>query len=243
MTTMAPMSSTIARVSRNTRTCDGSPGPIERERAQDERDVRRHDDAPAVRALATGVDGDVQQRRDHHPAEGGERRDRGRAAVAQLPQRELPADLQRDDVEEEHHQPVVDPVLQVLGDVRRADADRGLRVPQVDVGVLQRRVRPDEGDDRRQEQERRAPGLRVQELLQRPRDVARPAARVLLRAFHCESSRKRSASARKKSARVTMPVTRPSSTMGTTSTRWCRKISASWASDGSAPISTWSVVM
>jgi len=78
----------------------------------------------------------------------------------------------------------------------------------------------------------------VQEVPQRAREVARPEARVRARGAHADSSRNRSASARKKSVRVTTPATRPSSTTGTTSTRWCRKISASSASEASGPTST-----
>ena len=54
---------------------------------------------------------------------------------------------------------------------------------------------------------------------------------------------RRSASARLKSSRVTMPVTRPPSTIGMISTRWCRKISASSVSEKSSPTSMCSVFM
>ena len=57
------------------------------------------------------------------------------AALAQLAHVELAPRLQPDDEEEEHHQAVVDPVAQVLGEHVAADADSQLGAPQAAVGV------------------------------------------------------------------------------------------------------------
>ena len=102
----------------------------EREHPERERRVGRHRDAPAVRRVAAGVEREVDAAiGDRHPAERGEHRQRDAAALAQLAHVELAPRLQADDEEEEHHQAVVDPVAQVLGERVAADADRELGPP------------------------------------------------------------------------------------------------------------------
>ena len=69
-----------------------------------------------------GVEREVDRDRDDHPAEPGEQRQREAAALAQLADVELAPRLEPDDEEEERHQPVVDPVAEVLRDPVAADA-------------------------------------------------------------------------------------------------------------------------
>ena len=68
-------------------------------------------------------DRDVERGRDHHAADGGHDRQRGGLGVAQVAVDQLVLDLEPDDEEEDHHQGVVDPVLQRLLEVQRADVE------------------------------------------------------------------------------------------------------------------------
>ena len=74
---MAPMSSTIASVSRKSFRLDGTRGAEQREHADRERDVGGHRDGPAVETVAAEVDGDEQQRGHDHAAERGDGGQRG----------------------------------------------------------------------------------------------------------------------------------------------------------------------
>jgi hypothetical protein len=58
-----------------------------------------------------------QRRRQHHPADGGDRGQRRPAGIAELTDDQFALDLQADDEEEHRHQAVVDPVLKVLADL------------------------------------------------------------------------------------------------------------------------------
>ena len=69
------------------------------------------------------------------------------------------------------HQAVVDPVAEVLGDLRVADPDGEHGVPQRDVGVRQRRVRPQQREQRRAEQQAGAPRLVGEERADRLREL------------------------------------------------------------------------
>jgi hypothetical protein len=88
---------------------------------------------------------------------------RGGATVAQLAPGELALDLQPDDEEEQRHQAVVDPVLQVL--VNPGDVHVG--GPEREVGVTRGRVGPDDGHDGGGEQHDAARRLVMEELRQR----------------------------------------------------------------------------
>ena len=104
----------------------GRAGAHQREHAEGEGGVGRDRDPPALRRVARRVEGQVERRRHHDPRAGGERRDPQAHPVGQLAHRHLAAHLEPHDEEEEHHQPVVDPVLEVLGDGVVAEADREL---------------------------------------------------------------------------------------------------------------------
>ena len=119
------------------------------EHADGHRDVGGHRDAPAVDGVAAGVDREVDQGGDQHPADRGDGRERGASGLPQLALDELALDLEPDDEEEQRHQPVVDPLAQ--RQVERATSDAHVEVcgPQVDVARLPRRVGPDQRDDGR----------------------------------------------------------------------------------------------
>src|SRR5215203_1148684 len=99
MTTMAPMSSTIANVNRNTLRDAGALAD-EREDTDGERDVGRHRDAPASSAGPTGVERDEQQCGHDHAAQGAQDRQHRGAGVAKVAMDELAFDLQAGDEEE-----------------------------------------------------------------------------------------------------------------------------------------------
>ena len=114
-------------------------------------------------AASTRVDQQVEECRDDHASERRRNGHRGKAAVGQVPDQDLALYLERDQKEEPGHQQVVDPVAQVLLDLDVASADPQARVPdalvpgRVDVG-------PDQGRDRRNEQEKSAARLKADEL-------------------------------------------------------------------------------
>ncbi len=158
----------------------GELRPDERERPEGERGVGRHRRSPAVGRRVTRVDHEIDRDGHGHPAEPGEQRQGEAPALAQLPQVELAARLEADDEEEERHQPVVQPVLEVLRDPRVADVNRQHGRP--DVGIRRRvDVHPDERRDRRGEEEDRTARLGSEELAQRRADVARPGSAFLHR--------------------------------------------------------------
>ena len=171
------MSSTIASVSRNTPHC---------RRARGRRAARARPTANAMSVAIGDPPARARRRRRRrsrrratpatdHAAERGERRQRrGARGRAARPIDELALDLQPDDEEEERHQPVVDPVVQVE---REPEPMRSCLVPEVLVGVAQRGVGPDQRDDRRGEQQRAARRPPSWRNSQRP-GRSRPAARV-----------------------------------------------------------------
>ena len=154
------------------------PAAEQAEDADRHRDVGGHRDAPAFGTVAAGVDRHVDQRRHDHPAEGGDGGERRPAGAAQLALDQLALDLEADDEEEDGHQTFVDPLLQVEIEGVIAEGDGQIGVPEVEVGVLPRRVRPDQGDHRGDDEDDAAGGLGVEELAQR-RDDARAGPAVL----------------------------------------------------------------
>jgi hypothetical protein len=95
---IAPRSSTIASVSRNSREDDGDR----------EGDVGGHRDSPTPRGFRAGVEERVDERGHHHAADGSDDRQCGSTTVAQLSEDELALDLERDHEEEDRHEAVVD---------------------------------------------------------------------------------------------------------------------------------------
>ena len=166
---IAPMSSTIASVSSNDFSDARRVRGGQREHAQGERDVGRHRHAPAT-GRRPSSDRHVHERRHDHPADRCERGQHRGPSIAQLAGDHLSLDLQPDEQEEECHQPVVDPEPEVLVERPRADAHRDARQPQLVVGVLPGRVGPQQRHDHRGEQQDRARGRGLQELLEGPED-------------------------------------------------------------------------
>ena len=140
----------------------GAARPEQRQDAEHERGVGRHDDAPAGTGRAGAVDRQVDRGRDEQPAERAERRGRDVPAVAQLPDADLAGDLEADDQEEQRHGGVVDPVPEVERELEVPDADRGRGVPEGGVALRPGRVRPGQRHDGRDQQECGAARLRAE---------------------------------------------------------------------------------
>ncbi len=119
----------------------------------------------------------VDQGRDEHAAQRRGQRECGAPKLAQLPAVDLATDLEPDDEEEDRHQPVVDPEMEVALEGEGTDLEAEGRVPQRRVGVLPGRVRPDQRDGGGQQQDDPAGGLDAQEALDgrigAPRERAR----------------------------------------------------------------------
>ncbi len=153
--------------------CEGQQEELERGRhtrteqthdADRHGDVGRHGDAPTPCPVPTHVDGDVDERGNDHAADGSDGRQRGGARITQLALDQLPFDLQPDHEEEDRHEPLVHPLFEREVDRMAAERDRQMRVPQLEVGLLPRRVRPDEGGDRRDDEDDSARTLRMEEV-------------------------------------------------------------------------------
>ena len=144
----------------------GKVRPDEREQAESEGRVGRHRDSPPACRRAAGVEREVDGDGHGHAADPRQQGQGQAPPVPQLAQIELTARLEADDEEEERHQPVVHPAAQIQRDARVPEVDRQHRPPERVVGRCVD-VHPDEGGDGRREQDRRAAGLRTQELPQR----------------------------------------------------------------------------
>ena len=81
------------------------------------------------------------------PPRARDHRQGGGAGATQLPDDQLALGLQPDHEEEQRHQPVVDPVVQVLSDAEAPEPDGHVGAPQRAVGVRPRGVRPHQRDD------------------------------------------------------------------------------------------------
>ncbi len=150
----------------------GEAWPDDGEYTQREGGVGGHRDPPATRGRFPRVDRQVDQDGYGHPRQTGHDGQGEAAAFSQLAYVELAPGLQPDDEEEKRHQPVGDPFPQVLRDAPVADLDRQFGSPD----RLVRRggdVHPDQGGERRRQQNRGTAGLGAQELPQR-RPAARP---------------------------------------------------------------------
>ena len=84
------------------------------------------------------------------PPERRGRRQQGSARRRQLAMHQLALDLQPGEEEEQRHQAVVHPLLQVQVDLEDVRVNRDVGVPQLGVGVAPGRVRPHQRDDGRQ---------------------------------------------------------------------------------------------
>lgn len=136
-------------------------GADQRERTEQERRVSADDGAPRFWCVAA-CDGEVDECWQHNAGDSGHDRDKCLAAVAQRADRELLANLEADEEEEDDHEAVVHPVVQAHVDAEVADTDRGVRLPEVDVRLRPGRVRPQQREDRDAHEQQRAPRLGAQ---------------------------------------------------------------------------------
>lgn len=143
---------------------DRGPPAEDGEDSDGEGDVGGHGNPPAPSGVAASHHGQEHQRGDHHAARRGHGRERGSPPVPQFPDGDLPLDLEADEEEEDGHDGVVDPVLEILTHGPGPGADDDLGVPQVDVAVLPRAVGPDQRDGSGHEEERATAGFGPQEL-------------------------------------------------------------------------------
>ena len=143
MMAIPPMSSAMARVRRKTRRPAGRRRPEEGEHADDEGDVGGDGDAPAVDAVAAQVHEGEDGGRDDHAAGGGDDGEGGAAGVAQFADDELALDLHANDEEEDDHEGVVHPALEVLvdGEELAEEGDAELEVGGPRPGGRSRRGR------------------------------------------------------------------------------------------------------
>ena len=139
------MSSTMASAVRNTLRATGtrSPSSASTPRAK-AMSVAIGMPQPATPSRPR-VEGQVDQRGNHRPAQGGGDGQRRAAHGGQLAHEHLALDLQPDDQEEDRHEPVVDPMRQVLGQREVADADSQFRMPQRRVALRPRASWPRRG--------------------------------------------------------------------------------------------------
>ena len=92
-------------------------GPSNSEGRQGEGDVGRYRHGPALhRPARTPVEGQVDQRRCHHAAQGTQDRKGELPGIGQFPSQDLVFDLQPHDEEEDRHQAILDPLQDGLGD-------------------------------------------------------------------------------------------------------------------------------
>jgi hypothetical protein len=78
------------------------------------------------------------QRRHEHAADCCRQRQRSSACVAQLAAVDLVPNLEADDEEEDRHQPVVDPKVQVAAKREAADLEADRLMPQREVRIAPR---------------------------------------------------------------------------------------------------------
>jgi len=133
------------------------------EAADDKRDVGGHWDRPAALARLPPLQGEIDRRRHHHPAEGRKRWQQRLAPVAKLAVNQLALDLEADDKEEDRHQPVVDnQVADIAGQGEAADRQRHRDLPEPGEPGGRRGVGEHQGRGRTGQQHHAAGGLDVQ---------------------------------------------------------------------------------
>jgi hypothetical protein len=144
----------------------GHAGAEHGERRHREGDVGRHRHAPARDRRPAGVQRRVERRRREHAAERTEDRQHRALAGRELAVHELVLDLHPHQEEEDHHQPVVHPLLERERELRLAEREREFRVPERCVAGAEGRVGPDEGREGGEEQQDRARRLDREEALE-----------------------------------------------------------------------------
>ena len=127
----APTSSATARVSRNSRSWVPGTRPDQGQQRQQERGVGGDHHAPGAGRLAAGLKARKMTARGR-PARRSPRRSGPRPGGGRSARRSTSSRLtsRPTDEEEERHQPVVDPVLEVEDQLVRADQHTGLELPE-----------------------------------------------------------------------------------------------------------------
>ncbi len=141
---------------------DGHPVAEQRQDAERKGDVGRHGNAPALGRIGTRIERYVDRCGHQHTAQGrseGHRRFRRRREFAP---KYFTLDLESDRKEEERHQPFVDPVVERIDQLVAGQLDGKFMVPQGDVRIAPRGVRPGQGDERGDEQNDPRAGLAPQ---------------------------------------------------------------------------------
>jgi len=117
-----------------------------------------------MQALTSGQphDQDIHQCGKHDTRDPCDQSETGTAAVPERSVGKLLTHLQADQEEEDDHQAVVDPVMQIHVQAERAEIEPDIQVPQRKVSVGQRRVCPHERHDRDDHQQHRSTRLRAQ---------------------------------------------------------------------------------
>ena len=137
--------------------------------AQRKRDVGCHGNAPAVLPGVSKIQGHEQQRGNNHASESAENRQRRAAHVGEFSVHDFVLDLHADQEEKDGHQRIVDPGMH-----RQVQAREGkLHLPDMVIRVMPRRIGPNQGDDRRAQQQHAADALNMNESLDRQNQSAR----------------------------------------------------------------------
>ena len=123
------------------------------EHAERESDVGGHRDAPASRARPASVERHVDPCRHCHPTRRGNERKRRPPGRGQLAMQQLVLYLQPDGEEEQHHQPVIDPMMDRLGEDGAAHAELQFGMPQPLPRCMPGQVGSGHRDDRAQHQQ------------------------------------------------------------------------------------------
>ena len=118
-----------------------------------------------------GIEGEVDESRHHHAAEGGHCGQGGKAGIAELPAHQLPLDLQADHEKEHRHEAVLHYVREITLKVIVAHRERKVGVPEVVIGVLPRGVDPNQGGHRGDQHENTARGLDGRKMVNRAADI------------------------------------------------------------------------
>jgi len=114
--------------------------------ADREGDIGRRGYRPAATRCRVGVDEYVEQRRNGHAADRGNDGKAGDPRVRQCAIVHFAADLESHDQEEDAHQPVVHPEVQVVRRKVFRDAEAELQMPEPLISARPGRIRPHEGD-------------------------------------------------------------------------------------------------
>ena len=115
----------------------GQPRTDDRQGAQHERRIGADHRTPPVQALTSGQphEQDVHQSGEHNTRDPCDQGETGTAGIPERSVGELLTHLQADQEEEDDHQAVVDPVMQVHVQAQRPEVKPDVQVPQLEIGI------------------------------------------------------------------------------------------------------------